>query len=111
MVDCRVSQPRVKPLLKCEIKRGTKIIIKCIKEMNGLIAAATLANPIIATVLTVLFYLERKKLEERSKQLQNSITACTNSVATEVQTLSQEIKANTQSFKEVKDTLKEVVNI
>ena len=79
--------------------------------MNALLTAATIANPLIATVLTILFYLERKKLEERSNQLQKSITACTESVATEVQTLSQEIKANTQSLKEVKDTLKEVVNI
>tara|TARA_Y100001968_G_scaffold216818_1_gene199550 strand:+ start:332 stop:571 length:240 start_codon:yes stop_codon:yes gene_type:complete len=79
--------------------------------MNGLLAAATIANPVIASVLTILFYLERKKLDERSKQLQNSITACTESVATEVQTLSTNISANTKSLNEVKDTLKEVVNI
>ena len=79
--------------------------------MNGLLAAATIANPVIASVLTILFYLERKKLDERSKQLQNSITTCTESVATEVQTLSTQISANTKSLNEVKDTLKEVVNI
>ena len=79
--------------------------------MNGLLAAATIANPVIASVLTILFYLERKKLDERSKQLQNSITTCTESVATEVQTLSTNISANTKSLNEVKDTLKEVVNI
>ena len=79
--------------------------------MNGLLAAATIANPVIASVLTILFYLERKKLDERSKQLQNSITTCTESVATEVQTLSTQISANTNSLNEVKDTLKEVVNI
>ena len=79
--------------------------------MNGLLAAATIANPLIASVLTILFYLERKKLDERAKQLQNSITACTESVATEVQTLSTNISANTKSLNEVKDTLKEVVNI
>tara|TARA_B100000902_G_C26570656_1_gene556390 strand:- start:22 stop:261 length:240 start_codon:yes stop_codon:yes gene_type:complete len=79
--------------------------------MNGLLAAATIANPVIASVLTILFYLERKKLDERAKQLQNSITACTESVATEVQTLSTNISANTKSLNEVKDTLKEVVNI
>ena len=79
--------------------------------MNGLLAAATIANPVIASVLTILFYLERKKLDERSKQLQNSITTCTESVATEVQTLSTQIRANTNSLNEVKDTLKEVVNI
>jgi len=79
--------------------------------MNGLLAAATIANPVIASVLTILFYLERKKLDERAKQLQNSITACTESVATEVQTLSTQISANTKSLNEVKDTLKEVVNI
>tara|TARA_B100000579_G_C22635572_1_gene758856 strand:- start:460 stop:699 length:240 start_codon:yes stop_codon:yes gene_type:complete len=79
--------------------------------MNGLLAAATIANPVIASVLTILFYLERKKLDERSKQLQNSITTCTESVATEVQTLSTQISANTKSLNDVKDTLKEVVNI
>ena len=79
--------------------------------MNGLLAAATIANPVIASVLTILFYLERKKLDERAKQLQNSITACTESVATEVQTLSTQISANTKSLNDVKDTLKEVVNI
>ena len=79
--------------------------------MNGLLAAATIANPVIASVLTILFYLERKKLDERSKQLQNSITTCSESVATEVQTLSTQISANTKSLNEVKDTLKEVVNI
>ena len=79
--------------------------------MNGLLAAATIANPVIASVLTILFYLERKKLDERAKQLQNSITTCSESVATEVQTLSTQISANTQSLNEVKDTLKEVVNI
>ena len=79
--------------------------------MNGLLSAATIANPVIASVLTILFYLERKKLDERAKQLQNSITACTESVATEVQTLSTNISANTKSLNEVKDTLKEVVNI
>ena len=79
--------------------------------MNGLLAAATIANPLIASALTILFYLERKKLDERSKQLQNSITTCTESVATEVQTLSTQISANTKSLNDVKDTLKEVVNI
>ena len=34
--------------------------------MNVLLSIAAIANPIITATLTVLFYLERKKLEERN---------------------------------------------
>ena len=41
--------------------------------MNVLLSIAAIANPIITATLTLLFYLERKKLEERNATLQKKI--------------------------------------
>ena len=41
--------------------------------MNVLLSIAAIANPLITATLTVLFYLERKKLEERNIALEKKL--------------------------------------
>jgi len=60
--------------------------------MNALLSIAAIANPIITATLTLLFYLERKKLEERNTALQNKINESSVLVSEKVIELSESLK-------------------
>tara|TARA_S200000501_G_C20669394_1_gene675650 strand:- start:101 stop:319 length:219 start_codon:yes stop_codon:yes gene_type:complete len=60
--------------------------------MNALLSIAAIANPIITATLTLLFYLERKKLEERNTALQNKINEGSVLVSEKVIELSESLK-------------------
>ena len=60
--------------------------------MNVLLSIAAIANPIITATLTVLFYLERKKLEERNTALEKKLNESTQLVSERVIELSDSLK-------------------
>ena len=60
--------------------------------MHVLLSIAAIANPIITTTLTVLFYLERKKLEERNIALQKKLNESSQLVSEKVIELSNSLK-------------------
>ena len=60
--------------------------------MNVLLSIAAIANPIITATLTVLFYLERKKLEERNIALEKKLNESTHLVSERVIELSNSLK-------------------
>jgi len=60
--------------------------------MNVLLSIAAIANPIITATLTVLFYLERKKLEERNIALEKKLNESSQLVAERVIELSNSLK-------------------
>ena len=60
--------------------------------MNVLLSIAAIANPIITATLTVLFYLERKKLEERNIALEKKLNESTQLVSERVIELSNSVK-------------------
>lgn len=60
--------------------------------MNVLLSIAAIANPIITATLTVLFYLERKKLEERNIALEKKLNESSQLVSERVIELSNSLK-------------------
>tara|TARA_S200000501_G_C20557789_1_gene627438 strand:+ start:530 stop:748 length:219 start_codon:yes stop_codon:yes gene_type:complete len=60
--------------------------------MNILLSIAAIANPIITATLTVLFYLERKKLEERNTALEKKLNESSQLVSERVIELSNSLK-------------------
>ena len=60
--------------------------------MNVLLSIAAIANPIITATLTVLFYLERKKLEERNTALEKKLNESSQLVSERVIELSNSLK-------------------
>ena len=72
--------------------------------MNIILSIAAIANPIITAILTILFYLERKKLEERNIALQKKLNESSQLVSERVIELSN-------SLQDVKNTLEDSVNI
>ena len=60
--------------------------------MNILLSIAAIANPIITATLTVLFYLERKKLEERNIALEKKLNESSQLVSEKVIELSNSLK-------------------
>ena len=72
--------------------------------MNIILSIAAIANPIITATLTILFYLERKKLEERNIALQKNLNESSQLVSERVIELSN-------SLQDVKNTLEDSVNI
>ena len=60
--------------------------------MNALLSIAAIANPLITATLTVLFYLERKKLEERNIALEKKLNESTQLVSERVIELSNSLK-------------------
>ena len=60
--------------------------------MNVLLYIAAIANPIITATLTVLFYLERKKLEERNTALEKKLNESSQLVSERVIELSNSLK-------------------
>ena len=72
--------------------------------MNIILSIAAIANPIITATLTILFYLERKKLEERNIDLQKKLNESSQLVSERVIELSN-------SLQDVKNTLEDSVNI
>ena len=72
--------------------------------MNIILSIAAIANPIITATLTILFYLERKKLEERNISLQKKMNESSQLVSERVIELSN-------SLQDVKNTLEDSVNI
>ena len=60
--------------------------------MNILLSIAAIANPIITATLTVLFYLERKKLEERNIALEKKLNESSQLVSEKVIELSDSLK-------------------
>ena len=60
--------------------------------MNVLLSIAAIANPIITATLTVLFYLERKKLEERNTALEKKLNESSQLVSEKVIELSNSLK-------------------
>tara|TARA_B100000674_G_scaffold49172_1_gene33958 strand:- start:255 stop:473 length:219 start_codon:yes stop_codon:yes gene_type:complete len=60
--------------------------------MNVLLSIAAIANPIITATLTLLFYLERKKLEERNATLQKKINESSVMVSEKVIELSESLE-------------------
>ena len=60
--------------------------------MNVLLSIAAIANPLITATLTVLFYLERKKLEERNIALENKLNESSQLVSERVIELSNSLK-------------------
>ena len=60
--------------------------------MNVLLSIAAIANHIITATLTVLFYLERKKLEERNIALEKKLNESTKLVSERVIELSNSLK-------------------
>tara|TARA_B100000963_G_scaffold1283_1_gene945 strand:- start:144 stop:362 length:219 start_codon:yes stop_codon:yes gene_type:complete len=60
--------------------------------MNVLLSIAAIANPIITATLTLLFYLERKKLEERNANLQKKINESSVMVSEKVIELSESLE-------------------
>ena len=72
--------------------------------MNIILSIAAIANPIITATITILFYLERKKLEERNIDLQKKLNESSQLVSERVIELSN-------SLQDVKNTLEDSVNI
>lgn len=72
--------------------------------MNIILSIAAIANPIITATLTILFYLERKKLEDRNISLQKKLNESSQLVSERVIELSN-------SLQDVKNTLEDSVNI
>ena len=72
--------------------------------MNVLLSIAAIANPIITATLTVLFYLERKKLEERNIALEKKLNESSQLVSEKVIELSD-------SLKEVSTTIEKSLTI
>ncbi len=72
--------------------------------MNIILSIAAIANPIITATLTILFYLERKKLEERNIALQKKLNESS-------QLVSERVIALSNSLQDVKNTLEDSVNI
>jgi hypothetical protein len=72
--------------------------------MNIILSIAAIANPIITATLTILFYLERKKLEDRNIALQKKLNESSQLVSERVIELSN-------SLQDVKNTLEDSVNI
>ena len=72
--------------------------------MNIILSIAAIANPIITATLTILFYLERKKLEERNIALQKKLNESSQLVSERVIELSIPLQ-------DVKNTLEDSVNI
>ena len=72
--------------------------------MNIILSIAAIANPIITATLTILFYLERKKLEERNIALQKKLNESS-------QLVSERVIALSTSLQDVKNTLEDSVNI
>ena len=72
--------------------------------MNIILSIAAIANPIITATLTIFFYLERKKLEERNIALQKKLNESSQLVSERVIELSN-------SLQDVKNTLEDSVNI
>ena len=60
--------------------------------MNVLLSIAAIANPLITATLTVLFYLERKKLEERNIALEKKLNESSQLVTEKVIELSNSLK-------------------
>ena len=60
--------------------------------MNVLLSIAAIANPLITATLTVLFYLERKKLEERNIALEKKLNDSSQLVSERVIELSNSLK-------------------
>ena len=60
--------------------------------MNVLLSIAAIANPLITATLTVLFYLERKKLEERNIALEKKLNESSQLVSNRVIELSNSLK-------------------
>ena len=60
--------------------------------MNLLLSIAAIANPLITATLTVLFYLERKKLEERNIALEKKLNESSQLVSERVIELSNSLK-------------------
>ena len=60
--------------------------------MNLILSIAAIANPIITATLTLLFYLERKKLEERNATLQKKINESSIMVSEKVIELSESLE-------------------
>ncbi len=60
--------------------------------MNLILSIAAIANPIITATLTLLFYLERKKLEERNATLQKKINESSEMVSEKVIELSESLE-------------------
>ena len=60
--------------------------------MNVLLSIAAIANPLITATLTVLFYLERKKLEERNIALEKKLNESSQLVSERVIELSYSLK-------------------
>jgi len=60
--------------------------------MNVLLSIAAIANPLITATLTVLFYLERKKLEERNIALEKKLNESSQLVSEKVIELSNSLK-------------------
>ena len=60
--------------------------------MNIILSIAAIANPIITATLTILFYLERKKLEERNIALQKKLNESSQLVSERVIELSNSLK-------------------
>ena len=60
--------------------------------MNVLLSIAAIANPLITATLTLLFYLERKKLEERNIALEKKLNESTQLVSERVIELSNSLK-------------------
>ena len=60
--------------------------------MNALLSIAAIANPLITATLTVLFYLERKKLEERNIALEKKLNESSQLVSEKVIELSNSLK-------------------
>ena len=60
--------------------------------MNVLLSIAAIANPLITATLTVLFYLERKKMEERNIALEKKLNESSQLVSERVIELSNSLK-------------------
>ena len=60
--------------------------------MNLILSIAAIANPLITATLTVLFYLERKKLEERNIALEKKLNESSQLVSERVIELSNSLK-------------------
>ena len=60
--------------------------------MSSSLSIAAIANPLITATLTVLFYLERKKLEERNIALEKKLNESSQLVSEKVIELSNSLK-------------------
>ena len=72
--------------------------------MNALLYIAAIANPLITATLTVLFYLERKKLEERNIALEKKLNESS-------QLVSERVIELTNSLKDVSTTIEKSLTI